>query len=309
LQNQHETAFNYTETARNYGSAADDLEAATLRRPPHTEYIQNIVKPMAAVAPSICCHPTDHNTLPAGGVMMLSNPYMQNQANLMDNYFNPVKLNGKRVSPQRPTSFRPPSRLRVNMPAPATDSPGLKGATSLSSLPTSNTEDTQKYYWDSFDLNGPEEQEQHPRLLQDVTALPETVDNSSFISSESNENNLLLPHPVPPPCLPNKSNIIVVDSTRDIDTLPEDLKLVNNGQSNNNENDDVISNAGSDDEPPLGAVYPPAACSNSLEELLALNDDINYADDDDEGHEAHNSYDYHLHLNNYLPTHNISEAR
>jgi hypothetical protein len=242
----------------------------------------------------------------------MSNPYMQNHSNLMDNYFHPLKLNGKRASPQRPTSFRPPSRLKVNLPASATDSPGLKGATSLSSLPTSNTEDTQKYYWDSFDLNGTEEQEQHPRLLPEVVAIPETIDNSSFVSSESNENNMLLPHPVPPPCLPNLSKIMAVDPTRDIDTLPEDdmtANLITNGQSNNNENDDVVSNAGSDDEPPLGAVYPPAATSNSLEELLALNDDINYADDDDEGHEAHNSYDYHLHLNNYLPTHNISEAR
>jgi hypothetical protein len=239
----------------------------------------------------------------------MNNPYMQNHQNLMDNYFHPIKNNGKRPSPQRPTSFRPSSRLRLNLPASATDSPGLKGATSLSSLPISNTEDTQKYYWDSFDLNGTEEQGQHPRLLPEINAIPETIDNSSFISSESNENNLLLPRPVPPPCLPNNSKIIAVDSTRDIDTLPEDdIPFKGIGQSNNNiKNDEVISNAGSDDEPPLGAVYPPA--SNSLEELLALNDDINYADDDDEGHEAHNSYDYHLHLNNYLPAHNISEAR
>jgi hypothetical protein len=80
---------------------------------------------------------------------------------------------------------------------------------------------------------------------------------------------------------------------------------------NNNDQDDVISNAGTEDEPQLGAVYPQAANSNSLEQLLSLNDDdINFADedDDDAGHEAQNSYDYHLHLNNYLPQHNISEA-
>ena len=49
----------------------------------------------------------------------------------------------------------------------------------------------------------------------------------------------------------------------------------------------------------------------SFEQLLALNDDINFADEEVEafspGAELPNSYDYHLHLNNYLPTYNISE--
>jgi hypothetical protein len=43
---------------------------------------------------------------------------------------------------------------------------------------------------------------------------------------------------------------------------------------------------------------------------LALNDDINFADEEDESPsmaELPNGYDYHLHLNNYLPTYNISE--
>ena len=307
-QNQHETAFNYAETVRSYGSAADELETATLPRLPH-DFIQNIQKPMAAVAPSICCHPSDHETMTVGGngIMMMHHPHhmQQDHRNLMDSYFYPNKPGGKR-SPPRPTSFRPPSRLRVNLPASATDSPGLKGATSLSSLPTSNTEDTQKYYWDSFDLNGSEEPESHPRLIPEVNLGPEIVDNSSFVSSESNENNLILLHPAKPPSAGRP-----VDPSRDIDTLPEDESspaLLHNN-NNEDENDDAVSNAGTEDEPQLGAVYPQAANSNSLEQLLSLNEDINFADDDDEeGHEAQNSYDYHLHLNNYLPQHNISEA-
>ena len=50
----------------------------------------------------------------------------------------------------------------------------------------------------------------------------------------------------------------------------------------------------------------------SFEQLLALNDDINFADDDDlespVNAELPNSYDYHLHLNNYLPTYHMSET-
>ena len=299
MHNQHETAFNYAETVRSYGSAADELETATLPRLPH-DYIQNIQKPMAAVAPSVCCHPSDQ--IQDGGVMLLPHhSQLQDRRNLMDSYFFPTKPGGKR-SPPRPTSFRPPSRVRANVPASATDSPGLKGATSLSSLPTSNIEDTQKYYWDSFDLNGTEEpEEQHPSLIPEVNAGTEIVDNSSFVSSESNENNLLLMNPT------KSAASRLVDPTRDIDTLPEDETTV--CLISNNNGDDVISTAGTEDEPQLGAVYPQAATSNSLEQLLSLNEDINFADDDDdEGHEAQNSYDYHLHLNNYLPQHNISEA-
>jgi hypothetical protein len=290
--NQHETAFNYAETVRSYGSAADELETATLPRLPH-DFIQNIQKPMAAVAPSICCHPSDLDPVSMGH----PHPQMQEQRNLMDSYFYPNKPGGKR-SPPRPSSFRPSSHMRVQLPVSVTDSPGLKGATSLSSLPTSNTEDTQKYYWDSFDLNGGEEPEPHPRLIPEVSAAAEGVDSNSFVSSESNENNLLLMNPT------KAAAGRRVDPTRDIDTLPED----DAGVLNNNPADEAVSTAGTEDEPQLGAVYPQAATSNSLEQLLSMNEDIHFADDDDDGHEAQNSYDYHLHLNNYLPQHNMSEA-
>lgn len=50
----------------------------------------------------------------------------------------------------------------------------------------------------------------------------------------------------------------------------------------------------------------------SFEQLLALNDDINFADEDDlespVNAELPNNYDYHLHLNNYLPTYHMSET-
>ena len=45
---------------------------------------------------------------------------------------------------------------------------------------------------------------------------------------------------------------------------------------------------------------------------MALNDDINFADEDDlespVNAELPNSYDYHLHLNNYLRTYHMSET-
>ena len=56
--------------------------------------------------------------------------------------------------------------------------------------------------------------------------------------------------------------------------------------------------------------------SKSIEELLAADDDLKFFDDvnnaagdmDRGNDEVDNAYDYHLHLNNYLPTYNVSET-
>ena len=111
-----------------------------------------------------------------------------------------------------------------------------------------------------------------------------------------------------------------IDPTRDIETLPEDVridtmprKMPTSGQFlvTSGPTQDNLSNADTEDEPQLGTVVFKKPVSTSFEQLLALNDDINFADEDDEsptcGRELPNSYDYHLHLNNYLPTYNMSE--
>ena len=117
-----------------------------------------------------------------------------------------------------------------------------------------------------------------------------------------------------------------IDPTRDIETLPEDVQIATmprpkalvTGRPNPNAANlhiDNLSNADTEDEPQMGTVVfnnKPLA-STSFEQLLALNDDINFADEDENelsptcGRELPNSYDYHLHLNNYLPTYNMSE--
>ena len=59
------------------------------------------------------------------------------------------------------------------------------GATSLSSLPASNAEDTPKYFWDSFDLNNPEgvDNGDNKNMNTELTANP--GDNASFVSESS----------------------------------------------------------------------------------------------------------------------------
>lgn len=96
-----------------------------------------------------------------------------------------------------------------------------------------------------------------------------------------------------------------IDPTRDIETLPEDIQIATMPRRPAA----PISNADTEEEAPLGTVFPKKPVSTSFEQLLALNDDINFADEEDEspGAELPNSYDYHLHLNSYLPTYNMSE--
>jgi hypothetical protein len=168
---------------------------------------------------------------------------------MLDFYPNKGKISNVEIRPinqtqQRPNSFKP---MRVNIPTAPTDSPGLKGATSLSSLPTSNAEDTPKYFWDSFDLNNAGEGEESNRhankMTSEVAANP--GDNASFISGELSipgEMSRLIPQTV----------ATSIDPTRDIETLPEDVRIMTMPRRTFNDN---VSNAGTEDEPQLGTVF------------------------------------------------------
>ncbi len=274
---QQDPAFAYVDTVRSYGSAADELESLPPPQRLNQEYIQSIQKPMAAIAPSVINHPPQHlqhsdvaSTSTGGDYCVVGGATaMQQQQdlhmgrNLLNFYPSKGKMNntdvvvprsmaaagGAASTQPRPTSFKP---MKVNMPP--TDSPCLKGATSLSSLPTSNAEDTPKYFWDSFDLNNGEGEDnggqERPKMTSEVAANPS--DNASFVSASdagSNERTRLLPQPGD-----LASNPAMVDPTRDIETLPEDDKPASaKGGSKSNDN---VSNAGTEDEPPLGTVFP-----------------------------------------------------
>ena len=131
-----ETHFNYMDTIRHYGAAADELE--TLPRIPH-DYIQNFQKPVATVAPSMM---TDRDM------------------NLKDNYFK------RRKSPcsdiNRPDSmssgyFRP-NKLCVNLPPDGAEDP------CHSEL--SVEDDCQRYHWDCSDWAGTGAAAGHTGMLE-----------------------------------------------------------------------------------------------------------------------------------------------
>ena len=149
---------------------------------------------------------------------------------------------------QRPNSFKP---LKVNLPTLPTDSPGLKGAASLNSLPASNADDTPKYFWDSFDLNNGEEAD-HPddlhekHMTSEVDAI-RTTDNASFVSG--GESSSAGDHRAGIRVLPTSS----IDPTRDIETLPEDIRIMTMPRKPIPDN---VSNADTEDEPPMGTVFP-----------------------------------------------------
>ena len=259
---QQETSFNYVDTVRSYGSAADELESLPPTRLTSHDYIQSIQKPMAAVAPSVINAPLSSSPLPPphhhdhyGASALQHDPHHRN---LMEYYPSKTKLNidnagivQHRSSPgggvvvmnngqQRPNSFKP---LKVNLPTLPTDSPGLKGAASLNSLPASNADDTPKYFWDSFDLNNGEEA--HPDHEKHMTSEVDAIrtDNASFVSGESSAGDRA------GRVLPPTS----IDPTRDIETLPEDIRIATMPRKPIPDN---ISNADTEDEPPMGTVFP-----------------------------------------------------
>ena len=245
-----ETPFNYMDTVRSYGSAADELE--TLPRLPN-DFIQNIQKPVATVAPS-----------------MMS----QRDMNLKDNYFLRRKSPG--LDSSRPSSsgsllFRP-TKLRVNLPPDEYE----------------QEEDCQRYHWDCSDWA-------NQATLPALSELPsgEVAEASSWLSSMGN----VKPETAAEPFISAVQE--PVDPTRDIETLPED-------DTDNTCDPDGVSEC----ESQLGAVYPddtsPMHQTNkSIEELMMING-MGYADEEDEDSvEIPNTYDYQLHLNNYLPTYHL----
>jgi protocadherin Fat 1/2/3 len=150
----HETHFNYMDTVRSYGSAADELE--TLHRPAirHRElpndYIQNIQKPVATVAPSI---------------------HGDRDMNLKDNYF--MRRKSPPIDLTRPSSnassaalYRP-SKLQVNLPTEGEE-------TCHSEL--SVEEDCQRYHWDCSDWAS--------QGLQPMMEMPngEIIANTSWVT-------------------------------------------------------------------------------------------------------------------------------
>merc|ERR1719430_1587834 len=154
----NETHFNYMDTVRSYGSAADELE--TLPRLPH-DYIQNIQKPIATVAPSMI---TDRDM------------------NLKDNYF--TRKKSPTLEMNRPAStssgmYRP-SKLCVNLPPEDV----CQGELAME-------DDCQRYHWDCSDWTG------MPALLE----LPngEIIDNSNWLTDPSNGLARCGPSVLPPP--------------------------------------------------------------------------------------------------------------
>lgn len=262
----NETHFNYFDTVRSYGSAADELE--TLPRL-NNDYIQNIQKPVATVAPS-----------------MMSDRHM----NLKDNYFNSNPMASK-CSAKSPTleSPRPGSagsgcyraaRLRVNLPNDISCNSEL-----------SMEDDCQRYHWDCSDWAN---QSALPILSE--LAPGEVVDNNSWVS-ESNYGNLgngqaTLPKPLTEP----------VDPTRDIETLAEGDNITLGPDPDTNSQT-------SDCESQLGAVYPDESpvhqTNKSIEELMMIND-MNFMDEA-ESLDIPNMYDYRLHPNPILnlPTYHL----
>jgi hypothetical protein len=215
----------------------------------------------------------------------------------MDNYFYPNKSANKTENPAL-------KGLKVSLP-PEHQQHQPKTDTSLSSLPTSVAEESQRYFWDSFDLNNDPATVTAAANAAAAAAAAgvaaatkmaqEAGDSMARQSADFAANTSTLPPAGKP-----------VDPTRDIETLVEDTA-------------DIVSRADTEDDGPQlhGSVYPTAAQpqSKSIEELLALEDDLQFADSDHNNGlgggcngEMDNAYDYHLHLNNYLPTYNVSET-
>ena len=274
-----ETPFNYNmDNVRSYG---DELE--TLPRIPH-DFIQNIQKPVATVAPSLIS---------------------DRDMNLKDNYFRKKSpaiggIGGDNNSTRPPSSsssifFRQAKQqLRVNLPNLPVDLAGDDTCQSELSM----EDEYQRYHWDCSDWAT-----QAQTTLPALSELPngEIRENASWLSdihrNNSTSANTIQPYNLNEP----------VDPTRDIETLPEDDDVMN---------DVTEGQEDGDNDSQLGAVFPddmrsPMHQTNkSIEELMLANG-VNYVDEGDEegdnslSEEIPNSYSYKLHLNNYLPTYHL----
>ena len=206
--------------------------------------------------------------------------------NLKDNYFLRKKspgLDSTRPSSSSSYMFRA-AKLRVNLPPDGEE-------TCQSEL--SMEDDCQRYHWDCSDWA-------NQTTLPAMSELPngEILEDCSWLSGIQRNSSQGVNQP-------NRLFNLAdpVDPTRDIETLPEDeIETPEQDQ-------DRISQYNSECESQLGAVYPddesPVHETNkSIEELMMING-VNFADDDEDSVEIPNSYDYKLHLNNYLPTYHL----
>ena len=285
---EDETPFNYPDTVRSYGSAADELEATLPHRLPQ-DFIQNIQKPVATVAPSMMA---------------------DRDMNLKDNYFLRKKSSPGRDS-TRPSSsssllYRP-VKLRVNLPPPA-----MTGDEDTCHSELSVEDDGQRYHWDCSDW------------AQTATASPALfelpngaiMDSPSWMSEARTGSNLgaaaglAARRPIAcggvmvAPMELLHSTAGPIDSTRDFEALAEDDADDEAGQERRQSLEDD-----SECESQLGAVYPDETSpmhqtNKSIEELMMING-VNYADDEDDEdlNDIPNNYDYHI--NHYLPTYHL----
>ena len=155
-----ETNFNYMDTLRSYGAAAEELE--TLPRIPH-DYIQNFQKPVATVAPSVMS---------------------DRDMNLKDNYFKRQK--SPVPDSERSSGYYRPSKLRVNLPCEGGEEVSVE-------------DDSQRYHWDCSDWAGQLElppgaagsskTETFPQVdpTRDIQTLPEDEEEAEAKSIASSE--------------------------------------------------------------------------------------------------------------------------
>ena len=113
---------------------------------------------------------------------------------------------------------------------------------------STTADDTPKYFWDSFDLNHDNAEAGNAAAghseVPAAALANSNADNASFVSTADSSSK---PAPLDPVAAQ-------VDPTRDIETLPEDVRIATMprkalGQDN-------VSNADTEDEPQLGQVFP-----------------------------------------------------
>ena len=156
----NETNFNYMDTIRHYGAAAEELE--TLPRIPH-DYIQNFQKPVATVAPSVMS---------------------DRDMNLKDNYFKRQK--SPVPDSERSSGYYRPNKLTVNLPCEGAEEVSVE-------------DDSQRYHWDCSDWAGQLElppgaagsskTETFPQVdpTRDIQTLPEDEEEAEAKSIASSE--------------------------------------------------------------------------------------------------------------------------
>lgn len=260
-----ETNFNYMDTIRHYGAAAEELE--TLPRIPHLDYVHNLQKPVATVAPSVMA---------------------DRDMNLKDNYFKRRRSPGAGwdQASSRPGSIMSgsgycrPAPLSVALPP----DPGL-GAGPGSELGVE--EDCQRYHWDCSDWAG------QAAMLELPTAAPPSATpawTDPGAGAEPGESGGVDP---------TRDIETLAEDDKEEGGEEEAASVASS------ECESQLGAVYPDTSSLASPVTSPMHQTNkSIEELLMTND-MNYADEDTGSADIPNIYDYKLHLNNYLPTYHL----